>query len=47
LVALIASFLSSLLSIDVLLKVARKLRFWRLCIALGVLGILSLIPYLV
>ena len=46
LVALAASFLSALLSIDLLLRVARRVRFWSLCMALGVLALLPLIPYL-
>ena len=46
LVALAASFLSAFLSIDLLLRVARKIRFWSLCMVLGVVALLSLIPYL-
>jgi len=46
LVALAASFLSAFLSIDLLLRVARKVRFWSLCMALGVVALLPLIPYL-
>jgi len=45
-VALVASFLSALLSIDLVLRVARKFRFWSLCMTLGVLALLPLILYL-
>lgn len=45
-VAVAASFLSALLSIDLLLRAARRFRFWILCIALGALALLPLIPYL-
>jgi len=40
LVSLIASFVSAYLSIDVLLNVARRVRFWRLCMILGALALL-------
>jgi len=46
LVAVAASFLSALLSIDLLLRVARRVRFWGLCIALGALALLPLALYL-
>lgn len=46
LVAVAASFLSALLSIDLLLRVARRVRFWSLCMALGALALLPLILYL-
>jgi undecaprenyl-diphosphatase len=39
-VAVAASFLSALLSIDLLLKLARRIRFWGLCVALGLLALL-------
>ena len=46
LVALAASFLSALLSIDFLLRMARKLRFWSLCMMLGVLALIPLVLYM-
>lgn len=39
-VVVAASFLSALLSIDLLLKLARRIRFWGLCVALGLLALL-------
>lgn len=45
-VALVASFLSALFSIGILLRVARKLQFWGLCVTLGVLALLPLLLYL-
>jgi len=45
-VALAASFFSALLSINLLLRAARKLRFWSLCMVMGMLTLLALIPYL-
>ena len=46
LVAVAASFVSGLLSIGLLLRIARRVRFWSLCVALGLLALLPLIPYL-
>jgi len=46
LIALVASFISALLSINILLRAARKLRFWGLCLALGVLALLPLLIHL-
>lgn len=46
LVAVAASFFSALLSIDILLRLARRTRFWKLCIMLGALTLLPLILYL-
>lgn len=45
-VAVVVSFLSALFSMDVLLRVARRVRFWILCVALGVLAVLPLFLYL-
>jgi len=42
LVSLLASFVSALVSIDVLMKVARRVKFWWVCMALG---LLTLVPY--
>jgi undecaprenyl-diphosphatase len=42
LVVIIASFVSALLSMDLLLRVARKVRFWSLCVILGILTLLPL-----
>jgi undecaprenyl-diphosphatase len=41
-----ASFMSGLLSIHVMLKIARKIRFWLFCIALGVLALLPLLGFI-
>jgi undecaprenyl-diphosphatase len=38
-VALLSSFLAALLSIDALLKMARRLDFWGLCVLLGLLAL--------
>ena len=46
LIALVASFLSALLSIGLLLRAARRLRFWGLCLTLGVLALLPLLIHL-
>ncbi|UCD44949.1 MAG: undecaprenyl-diphosphate phosphatase [Candidatus Bathyarchaeota archaeon] len=45
LLALVASFLSAYLTIDVLLKLARRVRFWSLCIALGLLALLPQLQF--
>ncbi len=47
LVSLAASFISAYLSIDILLRVARRVRFWGLCMLLGVLAILPQVVYLI
>lgn len=39
-VAISASFLSALFSIDLLLRLARRMRFWGLCIVLGLLALI-------
>ncbi|MFB0558277.1 MAG: undecaprenyl-diphosphate phosphatase, partial [Candidatus Bathyarchaeia archaeon] len=39
-VAISASFLSTLFSIDLLLRLARRIRFWGLCIVLGLLALI-------
>ncbi|RLI08825.1 UDP-diphosphatase [Candidatus Bathyarchaeota archaeon] len=46
LAAVVASFLAAFASIDLLLRVARRVQFWRLCVALGLVALLVLIPYL-
>ncbi len=46
LISLVSSFFSAYLSIDVLLRVARRVRFWGLCVFLGTLAILPLVAYL-
>jgi len=46
LVAVAASFFSALFSMDLLLRFARRVRFWRLCVVLGVLALLPLTLYL-
>lgn len=45
-VAIIASFISALLSIEALLRLARRLRFWSLCVILGVLALIPQILHL-
>ena len=45
LIAVVASFLSAMLSMDLLLKVAHKVRFWSLCVILGVLALLPLVLF--
>jgi len=45
LLSLVASFLSAYLTIDVLLKLARRVKFWSLCIALGLLALLPQIQF--
>lgn len=45
-VAVAASFLSALFSMELLLRLARRVRFWSLCMVLGVLALLPSIIYL-
>ena len=45
LIAIGASIFSSLFSINLLLKVAKKVQFWSLCILLGLIAIIPVIPY--
>jgi len=40
LLSVLASFVSALLTIDLLLKLARRVRFWSLCIVLGLIALL-------
>jgi len=40
LLSVLASFISALLTIDILLKLARRIRFWSLCIVLGLIALL-------
>jgi undecaprenyl-diphosphatase len=42
LIAVVASFISALLSMDLLLRVVRKFRFWSLCVILGIVALLPL-----
>jgi undecaprenyl-diphosphatase len=46
LVALAASFLSALVSIDLLIKLARRTELWKLCIVLGLIALVAVLPYL-
>ena len=46
-ISLISSFLTALLSIDLLLKLARRIKFWGLCIILGLIALLPQIANLV
>ena len=42
----VSSFLTGTLSIHILMKVARKIRFWSLCVVMGILALLPLLGYL-
>jgi hypothetical protein len=33
-------------SIDLLIKLARRTRFWKLCVVLGFIALVAVIPYL-
>ena len=46
LVALTASFLSGLASIDLLIKLAQRTKFWKLCVILGLIALVGVLPYL-
>ena len=46
LLAVVASFLSSLLSIHALIRLAKRTRFWLLCVLLGALSLIPLLAYL-
>ena len=46
LLAIGASFTSSLLSIHVLMKLARKVRFWLLCLIIGGLSLIQILGYI-
>jgi len=46
LLALAASFISALVSIDLLIKLARRTEFWKLCIVLGLIALVAVLPYL-
>jgi undecaprenyl-diphosphatase len=46
-VAILASFLSGLLSIGILLRLAKKVSFWGLCIVLGLITLMPVLLYLV
>jgi len=46
LLALAASFLSALVSIDLLIKLARRTEFWKFCIVLGLIALVAVLPYL-
>jgi undecaprenyl-diphosphatase len=46
LVALVASFVSALVSIDLLIKLAQRTRFWKLCIILGIIALVAVLPSL-
>lgn len=45
-IALMASFISAIVSIDFLLKMARKISFWKLCMILGLIALVALFPFL-
>lgn len=46
LVALMASFLSAFASIDLLVKFSQRTQFWKLCVILGIVALVSVLPYL-
>jgi undecaprenyl-diphosphatase len=46
LLAMASSFISALFSIDALLGLARRVRLWGLCVALGIIALLPLLQYL-
>jgi len=46
LAGVLSSFLVGLISIHALLKIARKIKFWALCLLLGILALLPMIGYL-
>ena len=46
LLAVVASFLSSLLSIHSLIRLAKRTEFWLLCVLLGILSLIPLLAYL-
>jgi undecaprenyl-diphosphatase len=46
LLALAASFISALVSIDLLIKLAQRTRFWKLCVVLGLIALVAVLPYL-
>jgi len=42
-IAVLASFITGLLGIDVLLRITRKIKFWKFCILLGLLSMFPLV----
>lgn len=46
LLALAASFVSALVSIDLLIKLAQRTEFWKFCIVLGLIALVAVLPYL-
>jgi undecaprenyl-diphosphatase len=47
LLALASSFITALLTIDLLIKLAQRTRFWKLCIALGLIALVAVLPSLI
>jgi undecaprenyl-diphosphatase len=47
LLALVVAFLSALVSIDLLIKLARRIEFWKLCLVLGFVALVAVIPSLI
>jgi undecaprenyl-diphosphatase len=45
--ALAASFIVALLSIDLLIKLSQRTRFWKLCIVLGLIALVTVLPSLI
>jgi len=46
-VALLASFITGYLTIDVLMRVAHRIRFWKFCVFLGVVSLVPALIYLI
>jgi undecaprenyl pyrophosphate phosphatase UppP len=44
LIAISAAFISAIASIDLLIKLAQRTQFWKLCILLGSIALLALLP---
>lgn len=47
LIGIATAFVMGLISIHVLIKVARRIRFWKFCIGLGIVSLIPLLFYLV
>ena len=45
LLALAASFVSALVSIDFLVKLAQRTKLWKLCVILGFIALMAVVPY--
>lgn len=45
-VSIITSFISAYLTIDVLLRLAKRINFWKLCFLLGIIALINIVPYM-